>query len=276
MRKIKKIFIWSLTGSAVLCLFLLILFFLSSRLLNNESIKSKILFTTSQALGGTLTFHRVNFNLFPQPNFAVHKASLSIPDNVTGTLKILKIYPKIIPLFKGRIQLKKIHFEQPVFNIRLPSQYHRVIEEKKPVSYNTVKDAVISALEYEVFKKPGLSIKIKNGQINLLDNARAVSSFSNIKAGLRKKMDDLHMDIRCNSDIVNEITLKWQVSSTDFKSRGEIILNKINPQVLLNYLLPNSKFRIENPDNHIYLNFKTTDNNMFLADINGNIKYLNL
>ena len=105
MSRRKKIILWAGGALGIVLVLLLILILLLPRLINIEPVRERILATISQTVGGKVELQQVDLSFFPRPRVVVHKASLSIPGKVAGTLESATIYPEILPLFRGRVRI---------------------------------------------------------------------------------------------------------------------------------------------------------------------------
>ena len=119
MHRLKKISLW--TGGILgfmLSLYLVALLILP-RLIDSESVKGEIQNQFSQMLGGRINFERLELEIWPIPHIEVRKVQITIPPNLSSTVQASKIYPKILPLLTGRVEIGVVRFESPVLGLRL-------------------------------------------------------------------------------------------------------------------------------------------------------------
>ncbi len=95
-----------MASGLILCVTLIAL--ISSRLIEKEAVKEKILSGISEKLGGKVSFRRVDIAILPRPCVVVHQAQLALAEDIKGTVESLRIYPEILPLLSGKIRIARI------------------------------------------------------------------------------------------------------------------------------------------------------------------------
>ena len=120
MTRQKKIYIGLAGFAGFLLILLLVCNYLGSTFVNSEGMKEKIQTFVSQQIDGKVEYETVDLSLLPYPRSVVHRASISLPGKGKGTIKKLKIVPKILPLFIGKFLIDEIRIESPDFKILMP------------------------------------------------------------------------------------------------------------------------------------------------------------
>ncbi len=120
MERRKKILYWTAGVCAALVALLSAAVILLPRLVNTEQARSKIENVISRELGGTFLYDRITLSVLPRPRIVVHQPKIEIPGKVSAALESVDIYPAILPLLRGKIQVKDVHLENPVVTIPLP------------------------------------------------------------------------------------------------------------------------------------------------------------
>lgn len=274
MGRIKKILFWVLFGFGTTCIILLSTFFLSFKLINQESLKNEILNSASKKMGGKLEFEDLSFGFLPRPHVTVHGARLSIPENITGSIRSLNVYPEIIPLLKGKISLIKLKLEKPEFVFTVTQTSRPVKFHAKLLGYETIKDRISHILLYEMFKSTDLVIVIADGNINLAGKKTSITRYSAINAKIFRRWGTLFMEARCQSNISKDIRLTAQTKSDAFKIKGQLQLRDVNPQFLFDLIQARHGIQVRESRNDLYLTFDTPQEDLFHVKIAGNIQRL--
>ena len=71
-------------------------------------VRAKIERVASSALGGALTYERMDLSWFPRPEAVVRSARLSVPGAVHGTVRTVRVAFALLPLFRGRFAPSRI------------------------------------------------------------------------------------------------------------------------------------------------------------------------
>jgi hypothetical protein len=104
--KYRKIFLRILGTGTILFGLLLAFFLLLPSLINIEPLREKIIAAVSETVEAPFRYERIDLSYFPSPRAVIHQARLSGPRKVSATLRSLTVYPKLLALLKGKIQVR--------------------------------------------------------------------------------------------------------------------------------------------------------------------------
>ncbi len=255
---------------------LLLLILLLPKLINIEPTREKILATVSEKVGGAVEFQRLDLSFFPRPRVVMHHGNLSIPGKVTGTLESLTLYPKILPLFTGTVQIAMLHLEAPDFKMKLPETSEKNEVGLKAFPLSTIEDRVSSALALMASKAPGRVVLVEKGRLSLSEEMKPVFWFQDIHARIGFTPNRLKIDLTCKSNLWKNISLKGWVNSKDFKGDGRIDLTHFQPQALADYLFPRADHRVSDSKVNLNLSFKADGPKVLKAEVEGSFPYMTL
>ena len=264
MTRQKKIFIGLAGLTGFLLVSLLALNYLATTLINSGLIKKKLRTIISQKAGGEIEYQSADLSIFPFAHVVVHQANFSIPGRARGTLDELKVFPRILPLFKGDLQFDKVYIRHPDIKIVLA----QTPEKNKKLSLDKIKAAVIGILSSLSSELSEIDIEIVNGRFNLTEKDENVFQFSGVQAeiGLFRKTFEIRMN--CASNLWKSISADASFDLQSLDGSGGIMLKRFQPQALIGRFSPNAAFRITKPIKEMDLRFKTNG----LGDLNVSIK----
>ena len=84
-------------------------------------VKSFIVAKTAQATGGALAYNRLDVSFFPLPHLKARNIHLHRQDVFDVTAQELSVYPKILPLLKGRVSIQRLALITPDVKFRIDS-----------------------------------------------------------------------------------------------------------------------------------------------------------
>ena len=124
MTQSKKI-AYRLAWAGGFLLLLLALFFLSApRIVNLEAVKGRAVGRFAEETGGQLAYQNAKLSFFPRPHLILSSLNFAIPDRLSGSVERLTFYPKLLPLLRGEIRIKRFRAIKPdlvVSAVNLPS-----------------------------------------------------------------------------------------------------------------------------------------------------------
>lgn len=165
MRLRRKILLSLAVTVCVLLALLVAAMIMTPRYLNSKSIKAKIETAISQQLGGAVQYQRLDILIYPRLHAVFRGTHLSIPKTVNGTVKLISIYPQILPLIKGKLFVSRIQVQEPDLTIALPETINEVRPES--LSLPEVKKNIRLVLGYFQAIGPGLDVDMDKGTLVL-------------------------------------------------------------------------------------------------------------
>ncbi len=276
MSKRKKIAIWVMGVIGALLVLLLILLLLLPTFINLEPIKEKIVANLSQKIGGELKFQRVDLSFFPRPRVMIHQGSVSIPGKVAGTLESLTIYPKILPLLRGRVRMGMVHVQTPDLNMDLPEKLEGKKEEPTAFSFVTIEENVGPVLGFMSLKAPGLIVVVERGRLNLSEENKPVFWFRDIHGRISLPPDKLEIDLSCDSNLWESMSLEGWLDPESFKGIGRIDVTHFQPQRLTDHFFPFATRRVGDSSANLTISLNTDGFKALQAEVQGSLPSLTL
>ena len=205
MNRQRKIFFLLSIMAAGLVLCVLLIALISSRLLEREAVKEKIISGISQKLGGKVSFQKVDISILPRPCVVIHQAQFALAEDTKGTVESLRIYPEILPLLSGKIRIARISVQSPVFSLSLA-------EKKESPPSEDVQGKTLSILNDIASAAPDLIVSIKNGSVIVTKNNQKVLGLENtdVRAALMPDRVTLKMNSVSNFSQNISLTMRFQ------------------------------------------------------------------
>ena len=167
MRKRRKLLFVFISLSGIFLSLLVILLVITPKLINLDTVKDKIKSQYAKDIGGQIEYQYLNLALFPRPHVVIADLNFTIPDNVNGTVEFLDLYPKILPLFTGDLQIGMIQSRSSEINIRFPETLNAENSTLDAASFETLGDRLVSTIRsLPGFKIPAIVLRIRNGRIH--------------------------------------------------------------------------------------------------------------
>ena len=272
----KKIAIWVTVVVGALLALLIIFILLLPNVINLEPVRGKILAVLSQRVGGELEFQRLDLSFFPRPRVIFHRGSLSIPGKVASTLESLKIYPRILPLLRGRVQIAMARVDTLHAKMEIPKPPEEKEEKPKVFSLTTIEEGVAPVLALMALKAPDLVVVVDHSWLILTEENTPVFWFRDIQARVGLPPDKLEIDLTCESNLWERISVEGWLDAENFNGSGRIHVRNLQPQKLASYLPPFAGWRVEDSEVNLDLNVTTDGLNAFQGSVRGSFPSLTL
>jgi hypothetical protein len=278
MSKRKNIFGWLIKSLLVFIFLIVVVMVFTPSLINLEMVKKNIKENISKDVGGRITYRNLKLAYFPRPHVVIHKAEISIPDSFTINIQWMRIYPKILPLFRGSLEFAVIRLDYADYFMKLPQIKNATVPqpERVPSFDDMVRTLTKAVRGLPEFKLPDLNLRIKNGKVNLVDPFGRIFKLREVQAAYVRSKDKLDFSIKCKSNLWEQIDINGSLDPSDFKGLGHVQLSRFRPQTLIAYLFPDSAFQVTETRANVTIDFTSDGAGSIKADVNGAIPILEL
>ncbi|MGD9054540.1 MAG: AsmA-like C-terminal domain-containing protein [Desulfobacterales bacterium] len=261
-------------GTILLCL-LIILLIATPKLINLETVKTEIKRIYAEDLGGKIEYQRLDMAFFPRPHVVISDVSFTLPDNIQGTVDSLRIYPKILPLFAGDLEIRVARARSPKIKVQVREASKTESIPRKPFTLDTPGDWLKSTLQsIPQFKIPRIAINIRNGRIHFYQGAQRVLALQGVTSQIRHKGAAIEFSAQCQSNFWENISIKGQYTEPGLKLNSQITLNQLRPHAVVEYLFPESSLKMTNARANMILNLNTDGPDNLQADVEAAIPYM--
>jgi hypothetical protein len=277
MNKSKKIFRQLLKGFLIIFTLTIIVMVIAPQLINLEMVRNNIKNAVSGEIGGEIKYQRLELSYFPHPHVVIHKVELLIPDSFTINIHRMKVYPKILPLFAGILQIGLVTLEYAEYFMKLPQRIENASHPEQISSLDDILGAISKAIRgLPEFKLPELNLKIKYGKINLVDPFGNRFKLSEVQAAYQRSPEKLDFSIRCKSNLWDKIDINGSLNPLSFEGKGHIELARFRPQSLIPYLLQDSKLKVTDTKANLSIDIDLDKTGGLQAVFNGAVPLLAL
>ena len=151
----------------------------------------------------------MQLSYFPSPHVVIHKAEIFIPESLRIKIHRLKIYPKLVPLLKGSLQVAFIRLEYADYFMKLPQISNAKPEPEEITSIDNIMKSITWGLRnLPEFKLPDLKLKIKYGKVNLVDPFGRTFKLRQMQGDYHRSPTRLGFSIKCKDRLSYVMIMK--------------------------------------------------------------------
>ena len=217
MSKPKKNYNLLIKSLLIVGALIVVVMLVTPQLINLEMVRERIENTVSKEIGGEIKYRRLDLSYFPRPHVVVHKVEILIPDSFTIKMHRMKVYPKILPLFLGSLEVDVVTLEYADYYMKLPQISREAPPTEQLASFDDVIEAISKAIRgLPEFKLPELKMRIEYGKINLVDPFGRKFKLSEVQADYQRQPNELDFSIRCKSNLWDQIDVNGIFESIKF------------------------------------------------------------
>lgn len=197
MSRTKKIVLFLALALAFVLIAVSALVLFLPRLIDLEGVKTKATAAISEKTGAVVQFDQVGLAYFPRLRVTISGVNAQFPDGPAIHAESLSLYPSLLRLLSGKVQLASVQIQAPVISVRI----------KKPAEEEDI-DAKLARLLAGISSEvPGLDVRIRRGVVNLAAEGGAELTVRDIEADADFGRMSADVSISGNSDFVKRIAL---------------------------------------------------------------------
>ena len=271
MNTSKKIFLWG-SGAASVCIVMLALFFLIARHgANLEFVKTEVVHSFSEKTGGQLAYERAKISFFPRARIVFHSVNFSIPEKISGTVTSLTLYPRLLPLLKGSVQLAEIKALAPDLIVVKPEPPAENPDKKS----SPAKSGGLGIAELGL-TVPDCGVDIKQGHLVFSKNNQPVFSFREIRARITGTEKKSIIRLDCQSNLWGSLSFDADVNRKNFQIKGQIAIHELHPHKITDHLFPQTPRKLSDSQVDLDLDIQGVWPDAIHGRITGGIPSLTL
>ncbi len=237
MRHTRKLLMVSLVCASLVMALLLTAVLATHLLANREMVKSFIISKTAQATGGALVYDRLDISFLPLPHLKAREIHLRRQNAFEVTAQELSVYPRLLPLLKGRVSIRRLALIAPDVKVRLASNPMKITDPPKEGTGisrgDGVRRAVGSLFGASGAIDSGTDLRIEGGTVTLVFTGAPDLRIGDIHALVENDDGELSLSLQCRSDLTGKLKASANADIEAMRARGHISATNINVRPLL-------------------------------------------
>lgn len=242
MRIRQKLFIASMVCAGI-AMGLLLTSVVAARLLaNREVVRSLIVTKTAQATGGgKLSYHRLTISFFPLPHLQAKSIDLRQPGAFEINAGSLSVYPRILPLLKGDVSIRRVVLTTPDIQLALHSEAPADTQPApaspagKRFTGKMMRVAIGGLFSTLAAVDKGTEVQIQRGTVNLVFDDATDIRFTDIHLFGKNEGATLKANFACRSILTGNLDIDFHADIESGKASGNMIADGLNLRPLLHY-----------------------------------------
>lgn len=274
MNKYRKVSVLLVGGLGLIVILAVVSLLLVKRLVSPERVREDLRAYLSLKIGGTVEFGGVEINFIPGPHVVLRGGKFSVPGKMEGSFETLIVYPKVLPLLRGRVEVARLKVIRPEIKLLLHEPPEEgVPEEGYSFSLGALRDSLKGALDNLASHGKGLNAEIENGTLILQKDSAPVLSFSGMNIDLALPDDKLSIRVRSASNLWDALDFRASMDVKNYKGSGSLVVKGAKPHKFMDFYLPDKKL-VSDSGANLTLKYDTTDLTVFHAALEASVPKL--
>lgn len=255
--------------------FILILAVLSlllvKRLVSPERVREELRAYLSLKIGGDVEFRDVEVKFIPGPHVVLRGGQFSVPGRAEGSFETLIVYPRVLPLFKGGVEVARLKVMKPEIKLLIHEPPAGEIPEAgDSFSFGVLRAGFKGALDNLALHGKGLNAEMEDGTLVLQKDSAPVLSFSGMNIDLALPEDKLGIRVRSASNLWDSLDFNAWIDVKNYKGAGSLEIKGAKPHRFMDFYLPERKI-VSDSSVNLALRFDTVDLDTFHASLEASV-----
>ena len=182
---------------------------------------------------------------------------ISIPDqHVTGTAASATVYLRILPLFKGDVQIRSVQVKSPHFQVVLPEPSTPTEEKNLQSVLQDLAGGAYGGLARLQTSRPDLLITLVDGKLRLTRKGKDPFIFENIQVEVDFDEDELSAQIDAGSNLWGEFHFRSDIDLGPMTGNGRMEVTGLRPHLITGRAAPGDQMMLGDSQVNARVNFR--------------------
>ncbi len=276
MKSGKKTVVWFLGGIAVLILLSGGLVLLGPRFIHSDFAKKEIVSHLSRVAGGSVNYSQADFLFLPRPHLLFQKAHIAIDTRMSADTASLVVYPRIWPLFKGRVEIARLDVRSPACTVYLPAAESQDEMNARKWDVKALHSALVPFMAPAGAAIEGMGIDVQNGQVAFIQGGETIAEMHQIQLHMWALNSETEIRVNAASSVCKTLSLSARMDAGERAIKGQIEVKGLLPDRLPAGLVPEGAIQPGDEAIDAELAFRADVNQALKVDLQGSVPMLAL
>jgi hypothetical protein len=238
----RRIIKW-LAGVGGLCIILVLgLALLLPRLVDSQAVRERIRGFLLSRTNGNVAIKNIDLRWFPRPAVVLRDTSLSFSDRVTGTIQSIEVYPSILGLLVGRLEVSRAKVVGPALALHLPEP------AAEPFNLDEIESQIHSLITLLAAKIPGMVITVTGGSLEFRIGERPSVMITELDGSLVAPPGELALQFSSRANVFDSLSIQETIAGDTLVTKGRIKIDRLRLRESLAALFPRPDEYVESGD----------------------------
>lgn len=235
MRRVRKVTLGLLFGAFACLVILGLLELFLPRLINLNAVHESVFAELRRRIQCEIVFERADFTLFPWPHVVVRRARIWRPESFDVSTKSVTLYPRLLPLFSGKIEVHRILFEKPDIQLFRPAgssdgaalpdpRAEMALLDRRIDQLAHLDQLMADQLDFLRFAPIAPQLEITDGRLTILRNGEAPWIFSGLDAHGERSPGHFELALGGESNVSERFSIKVILDLSSGTVTGQVMV----------------------------------------------------
>jgi hypothetical protein len=258
-----------LAGLGGLCVILLFAAALVlPRLVDSQAVRERIQTFLLTKTNGNVAIQNIDLVWLPRPAVVVRGASLAFADRVSGKIQSIKVYPSLLGLLRGQLDISRLEVASPALSLRLPEP------GDEPFNIDEIEARIRALIASFATETPGMIVGVSGGSVEVRIGARPPVMITELEGRLVAPPGEMQLQISSRANVFDSLRVEESIAGDTLATKGQISVENLRLKDSIAALLPRSQECIESGIVNLALDLSSVGLKKIKAEIDGKVPSL--
>jgi hypothetical protein len=228
----RRIIKW-LAGLGGLCL--IVLFsaaLLLPRIVDSQAARERIHTFLLTRTDGNVTIENIDLRWLPRPAVVARGASLSFAKEVSGKIQSIEVYPSIMGLLRGHLDISRVEVASPTLSVRLPKP------GDEPFNIDELEASIRALISSIATEIPGMIVGVTDGSVEVSIGDRPPVMITGLHGRLVAPPGEMRLQISSRANVFDSLRVEESIAGDTLATKGSIKIDRLRLRESLASLFP--------------------------------------
>ena len=264
----RRIIKW-LAGVGALCIILVLgLALLLPRVLDSQTVRDRIRAFLLTKTNGNIIIGNIDLTWLPRPAVVVRGASFAFGDNISGKIQSIEVYPSILELLMGRLEVSQAKVASPALAVHLPEP------AKEPFNLDELEGQIRSLIASFAAEIPGMIVTVSGGSVEVKIGDRPPVVITELDGRLVAPPGKMQLQISSRANVFDSLRVEESIAGDTLATNGSIKINRLRLRESIASFFPRPDQYVEDGEISLDVMLTSVGLKKIKAEIDGKVPSL--
>jgi hypothetical protein len=219
---------------------------------------------------GNVTIQNIDLQWFPRPAVVVRGAALAFADTINGKIQSIEVFPSILGLLRGQIDISRVEVASPALSVRLPEP------GDEPFNIDELEASIRALINSFATEIPGMIVGVTGGSVEVKIGDRPPVMITELEGRLVAPPGEMQLQINSRANVFDSLRIEENIAGDTLATKGSIRINRLRLRESMAALFPRPDQYIDDGEISLDVVLSAAGLNKIKAEIEGTAPSLRL
>jgi hypothetical protein len=240
------------------------------RIVDSQAVRERIRTFLLTRTNGNVAIENIDLIWLPRPMVVVRGTSLAFTDKVSGKIQSIDVYPSLLGLLRGHLDISRVEVASPALSLRLPEP------ADEPFNIDEIEGQIRSLLASLATAIPGMAVTVTGGSAEIRIGDRPPVVITGLDGRLVAPPGEMDLQFSSRANVFDSLRVEGRINGETLTTKGQINVENLRLQESMASLLPRLHGFVKSGKLNLNLSLTSVGLKKIKAEIEGTAPSLGL